>query len=155
MDHMNQVKIVSFFEAFSLISKGATPYNIVSIRNPEESEEIHDVFKKYRDNYHSVFVMSFDDISEPMPGYIMPKEQDIKDVIDWSKGKDNLLVHCSAGISRSAAIAYLIECTRKPPKEAEKILRRSIHFPNMLILEIGSQILGDPNILKVLENHGH
>lgn len=145
------IQICSLLEAYTTISKGKTSCNIVSIRSPEESEEIEQLFNQFKENYNSVFKLLFNDITEPFPGYIMPKEQDIKAVIDWSMDKDNLLVHCSAGISRSSAIAYLIECTRNPPEEALKILNPSIHFPNMLIVEMGAKIMGNPDILKELQ----
>lgn len=154
MKYFKPIQICSLYEAYATIFKEKTSYNIVSIRSPEESEEIEHFFDKYKENYNSVFVRCFDDIYEPIPGYIMPKKQDFKAVLNWSKDKDDLLVHCYAGISRSAAVAYLIECTRKPPDEAVKILNRSLHYPNRLIVEMGANILGNPDILKELEPHG-
>lgn len=151
MTDKHQIKIASLYEVFALISTKKTSYNIVSIQSTEEAEEIQDMFNLYIENFNSVYPVIFDDITEPFSGYTMPNEKDIKDVLEWCRNKDDLLVHCSAGISRSSALAYLIECSRKPPHKAVKILNSSIYLPNRLILEIGSRILDNPDILEIFE----
>lgn len=148
----NPIIIASLYDVYALISTEKNPaLNIVSIRNSGESEEIQDMFDLHRDNFNSLCSVIFDDISEPMAGagYRLPKEKDIEKVLQWAKDKENILVHCSAGISRSSAIAYLIECTRIPPCEAVKILKPGIHYPNRLMVKIGSEILGNPEIYEV------
>lgn len=146
----NQIEIYSLTKVLILIATKKTNYNIVSIRDPEDADEIHQIFKRYKENYQSVFPAIFDDIQFAIKGYTAPDEGKIKDILEWSRNKNNLLVHCNAGISRSSAIAYLIACTQKEPAEAIKVLDPAMHWPNRLIVEIGSKVLGNPEIIQTL-----
>lgn len=51
-------------------------------------------------------VVSFDDVVDERWGMNPPTYEHVKDMIDWGHGKQNLLVHCHAGISRSTATAW-------------------------------------------------
>ena len=77
-----------------------------------------------------------------------PHPEDVKKALDWAEGKDNIIVTCFAGISRSSAIAYLIECSRAyHPRLATAILVPLKHNPNMRIVKQGAEILKDGRIL--------
>ena len=52
------------------------------------------------------------------------------------------IVACKFGVSRSSAIAYLLESQRTSPQEAISILDVNNHYPNELILKFGIEILG-------------
>jgi predicted protein tyrosine phosphatase len=71
---------------------------------------------------------------------------DVKKALEWSKGKDRIVVHCGAGVSRSSSIAYVIACQRLGAKEAVKILDMSIHAPNPLIVSLGAEALNDKSV---------
>ncbi len=73
-----------------------------------------------------------------------PKLEHVKKALEWSKDKDNILVCCHAGISRSSATALLIAVREWGLKEAFHILTPGWHHPNRLILKIGSEILAQP-----------
>ena len=72
-------------------------------------------------------------------------------ILKWSKDKNDILVHCKAGKSRSAAIAYLIECLEKSPEEAIKILDPKFHIPNELIVWHGMKIFDNQKIYEVFQ----
>jgi predicted protein tyrosine phosphatase len=99
-------------------------------------------------NAKSYLWLRFDDIEFSRTGYIAPDKQRIKEALDWAKDKESILVACLAGISRSSAIAYLIQCMREDhPKDALKILAKRIHHPNSLIVKLGAEILEDGRII--------
>jgi predicted protein tyrosine phosphatase len=81
-----------------------------------------------------------------------PTLDKVKECIDWGVDKEDLLVSCAAGISRSSAIAYLIECARSGSPEASiSVLDVRRHRPNQLILCYGSQILGKDIVAPIYE----
>jgi len=75
-----------------------------------------------------------------------PTAKNIADALDWSKGKTELVVACHAGISRSSATAYLIAARALGSEWALDILKKGYHYPNRLIVYIGSKLLKDDKI---------
>jgi predicted protein tyrosine phosphatase len=73
-----------------------------------------------------------------------PTREHVKTALDWSEGKEKLLVACHAGISRSSATALLIAAREWGLKEAFRILLPGWHRPNRLILKYGSELLDMP-----------
>jgi hypothetical protein len=51
-------------------------------------------------------VVSFDDVVDERWGMNPPTYEHVKEMIEWGQGRQNLLVHCHAGISRSTATAW-------------------------------------------------
>jgi len=106
-----------------------------------------------------VIVLLFDDITEEMleiesirKKYHPPTKEDIQKIIDNadeilnSGGK--ILCHCQAGISRSAAAAFILKCIDLGPGNeeiaAEYIIKNnSLIYPNDLMIKIAQEILGD------------
>ena len=80
-----------------------------------------------------------------------PTREHLERILAWVKIRDrrNLLVHCTAGVSRSASVAFLIACTLEPPEVAIKRLDVLKHFPNEHIMKLGSEILDNPRIHEV------
>ena len=65
------------------------------------------------DGWAYVLRLEFDDIDMPEEPFTMFSEQQARDVIEFAKmchgeGVEGILVHCHAGVSRSAAIAKWI-----------------------------------------------
>lgn len=64
----------------------------------------------FKDQHHNVLNIDFDDNEHPIPGapiYAMTEAQ-AKKIVDFYEKNinvDNFIVHCAAGISRSAAVA--------------------------------------------------
>ncbi len=90
--------------------------------------------------------VKFDDIQEAWRGRKLATAKDIRRILEWCKEKDGIVVHCQAGVSRSAAVAYLIECLQTPPQKALGILDPKQHSPNMHIIRLGAKILRNPEI---------
>ena len=103
----------------------------------------------------SQLVLKFDDISQPVEGYILPEEQHIQKALDFAENINNgsLLIHCLAGISRSSAIALAIIAQKLgigKEKQAIKELQRINPYcmPNKLIVWLTDNILKNTNLFK-------
>jgi len=142
------VTIWSLEEITRKISEWPTEFNIVSIRSSDVPPKLYGAFEKHRRNYKNIIVECFDDLTLPRAGLIMPSHEHIQRILMWTKGKDKIAVHCTAGISRSAAVAYLIACQQTSPKKALGLFEPAIHCPNRLILELGVEILKDESVLS-------
>lgn len=94
--------------------------------------------------------IEFDDVEIVRKGALAPTVSDIRNVLEWAREKKKLLVSCSAGVSRSAAIAYLIHCLDKPPKEAIQHLKIGIHDPNKVVIKLGAEVLNNPEVESVI-----
>jgi len=133
--------------AFVEVVKTPNFWSVISIRSPDEKngkEPIDFAKSKCKD----LLILEFDDINKPISGYIEPTKDPLIKAITWAKDKENILVHCHAGISRSSATAYLITCDKlKDPNKAIKILDSKYHWPNILMVKLGSQILNSPAVL--------
>lgn len=90
----------------------------------------------------NALVMEFNDVTWE-DDVAPPKKQHVEQALEWSKDKEDIVVACAAGKSRSAAIAYVIECAHKNPTEAIKIFDPKFHYPNELIVKYGIDILGE------------
>ncbi len=90
--------------------------------------------------------VKFDDIQEAWLERKLATAADIRRILDWCRDKDGIVIHCQAGASRSAAVAYLIECLQTTPKEALGILDTNQHSPNMHIVRLGAKILRNPEV---------
>jgi predicted protein tyrosine phosphatase len=92
--------------------------------------------------------LQFDDFSSPLPGVVLPTADDVRRALDWAAGRERLVVSCHAGVSRSAALAYLVRCREVPPPEAIGILSKVWHNPNELIIRLGASVLEDDGIYE-------
>lgn len=77
---------------------------------------------------------------------VSPKACHIKKFLEFAEGKKNLIIACRAGICRSSATAYLIAAKRVGAIKALETLTPTQHYPNRLIVYIGSRVLKDPDI---------
>jgi predicted protein tyrosine phosphatase len=79
------------------------------------------------------------------PGQIIPEEKDVQAILDWTKDidlkKHKIAVHCTAGISRSSATAYIVACSKMPIKEALGCIDPMWHNPNWRIVGFGADLL--------------
>ena len=148
MKKNTDITIWSLREISALIREKPTDLNIVSIRSTEIPQATYDVFEECRSNYGNIIVEYFDDIQIPQDGFIVPAKEQIMRILKWAMDKEHIAVHCTAGISRSSAIAYLIACHRSSPKQALKILDPMKHSPNRLILHLGMEVLGDKAVMS-------
>jgi len=125
--------------------------NVTPVRYGNVEAQIRTMYDKLdqsSENFASMLVLKFDDCFEKSHGGALATENDVKKALEWAKGKNDILVHCLAGISRSSAMAYIIGCQRMVPGVALKFLNFNIHSPNPLIVWLGSKIIGNPEIAK-------
>lgn len=128
------------------------PSHIISITDPGDAEVELDVAA-------DVLRLAFYDVhaagglvSKLMMGQgngDLPCIDHVEAILDFGRklpAKARVLVHCHAGVSRSAAAAFLLICQRKPGEEAQayEILRvlRPQARPNRLIVKFGDKLLG-------------
>lgn len=94
--------------------------------------------------------LAMNDATEPLPGLILPNEDHVSDLIDFTVSWDRrapILIHCYAGISRSTAAAFVALCILNPHVEEARIaseLRRvsPTAQPNPLLVEIADRLIG-------------
>lgn len=94
--------------------------------------------------------IAVDDIWEPKDGMVLPDPAVVEDLLAFGKtwtGRDPMLVHCWAGVSRSTAAAFILACERKPDVDEAKIagaLRKASASatPNPLMVRLADDILG-------------
>jgi predicted protein tyrosine phosphatase len=131
--------------------------NIISIRDASPNKLNKDLYSIIDDaGLENILVIQFDDLLAPIGGgwakhYTEkpPSEEDITTILEWAKQKmsngKTFVVQCTAGISRSSAVAVLIKCLENPA-EALKVINPIIHSPNRLVLELGEKILNRQNL---------
>jgi predicted protein tyrosine phosphatase len=151
------IRILSHREALPEVISHSKKYNVIFITNPGDPfyrPEMHDLIihaqKALVCQFHDV---EFDREKDNAPywGYIGPTKKDIETIIEFAKNKDDLIVSCHAGVSRSSASAFVIVCSQENPKEALKILDKRRHDPNNLIIKHGSEILGKPEMIDIIQ----
>jgi predicted protein tyrosine phosphatase len=84
-------------------------------------------------------------------GLHYPERGHIEAALDYAKDKQELLIHCAAGVSRSSAVAYLIACSRVGTMEALKVLDSLFHWPNNRVVRLGAEIMGDSEIEQTIK----
>lgn len=95
-----------------------------------------------------VLHLVFDD-TDFEDGKNAPQQHHVEKALEFAKEREDLIVCCHAGISRSAAMAYVIECSRGVhPAMAVGIWNKQRHYPNRRIVHLGAVVLNDTNVDK-------
>lgn len=89
------------------------------------------------------------DICEEIEGCTHPSEAHIRRLLDFGErwnGERPVLVHCMAGVSRSAATGFILACQRNRGREADlaRLMRARGGWvsPNPLMVAIADGLLG-------------
>jgi predicted protein tyrosine phosphatase len=133
------------------------PHRILSIAEPGYRNATPAGFDPERHHH-----LNFDDITEPIPGYLEPSEQHVASIMELAgelTDSDRILVHCQAGISRSSAAALIILATRNPGHEREIARRLRAEgpwfVPNRLMVNIADRLIGrGPTLAAALASMG-
>ena len=148
------ISILSLQECINEITINGTSDSIVSIRSmnmPIKEYEDIDLYKKINDS--KVIIETFDDVERRDKYYKLASKKQVQNILDWSMDKDNIIVHCTAGVSRSSAIAYLIACKKLNDHTlAVDYLNFNLHNPNLYVVQLGAILLGNHNIYHYLVN---
>jgi predicted protein tyrosine phosphatase len=108
-----------------------------------------------------LLVLRFDDVLEGGDGLVLPNEGHIRELLDFDAGgvaEDRLVIHCTAGISRSTAALAILLARRHPDCEDDVFaVIRSIRpqaWPNSLMIGIGDATLGlNGTLVDALSRH--
>jgi len=107
--------------------------------------------------------ISFDDIIEPINGYVAPTAEHVEQMLTFVRGWDRnapLVIHCYAGVSRSTASAFAAACALNPHRDEMEIARKiraasPIASPNRLIVGLADKALKrDGRMLQALDDIG-
>jgi protein-tyrosine phosphatase len=114
---------------------------------PHNISEVDDLFSLCKDYLD----LRFNDVVDKSRSGA-PVIDHVKQALEWIEKHPNemILVACRAGISRSSAIAYLIESKRTNPETAIKALNPKTHYPNALLLRYGRELMGN-EIVRPME----
>lgn len=130
-------------------------FNVISIRDTRPGTNIEKYQAIDRAGIQDIMQVQFDDLwSEEHREYgSLPQGQQIFSVLEWAKKKwqENrkpFIVHCTAGISRSSAVAVLLDAMFRNSKEAVDRFDATKHSPNQMILEIGENYLKTPGLTQ-------
>ena len=141
-----KIRIKNLDDVIELVKAGKNSFSIVSIRSTNIPHEEYEPIDELSKNYNSILAVYFDDVEFPEDPYQMATEDQIRQILDWTKDKDDILVHCTAGVSRSSAVAYLIACSKVGISAAIKVLNYWLHDPNKHVLKLGAIILNDNEV---------
>lgn len=145
-----EIKILKHRKAIPFLVSEPKKWDVLFLSNPDDkygiegSETIVNLAKEYCE-------LLFYDVCFPVGRMGPPTLEDVQKALDFGNGKENLLVTCHGGVSRSSAIAYLIAASRVGGQRALDILDPNIHEPNSLIIKYGEQILGLP-VMELVDN---
>src|SRR4051812_37453057 len=111
--------------------------NVAQVQRPPTIEEVNHL------------VISMDDINEEAEGFTAPKEDHVRQVLDFVRRWDRaapMVVHCYAGISRSTASAFAAACALNPTRSEASIARQirgasPFAWPNRLIVTHADRLL--------------
>ncbi len=93
--------------------------------------------------------LSFNDISEPVDGFVLPAKRDVGMFVDFVRNWDKaspMVIHCWAGISRSTAGAFIGQCVLHPDEDefiiAERLRKASPSAtPNRMMVGLADSYL--------------
>lgn len=143
---MFKVKVVELDMA-EIILSGHYPYYkpTRTLSLVDNSTYMNENFQPVNDSHMILYV---DDLTLPRPGYTLPEMSHVEKGLahfDGLTDVDCVLIHCHAGVSRSAAMAVLLYVKYGvPPADAitKVYVDRDCIWPNDLIIEMGDQLLG-------------
>jgi predicted protein tyrosine phosphatase len=142
-----KIQIAGHREAARLVEDAPGQFDVVFITSPHDPYAVAGS-DTIAGRARSFLMLQFDDIEGPADGYVHPHPLHVKEVLVWTGDKDNLLVSCQMGISRSSAMAVIIMASRSSLVDALAILQPEVHRPNPLLIEIGEAVLGKPGLVE-------
>ncbi len=122
-----------------------SPSHVISILNPGAYMKTPKGVKS-RDHFR----VEFDDVDVCNPWDKYPTQNHMEQILEFGREHlrkgDPVLVHCTAGVSRSPAAALILAAslTKLSMPELVKVLREKAPYsrPNWLMVELGEKLLG-------------
>jgi predicted protein tyrosine phosphatase len=140
--------IKSHNEAIRFINNNQGKWNVILFTNPDDPfyrSDLNDLITHSKNS----LVLKFYDLEFPREGYQLPEKHHVEEMLKWAEDKDDIVCSCHAGVSRSSAAAYLIQC-KKDPQKALEVLDRDRHFPNPILIKLGAEVLNRHEIVNSL-----
>lgn len=119
-------------------------------------------------NHPDHLIVEFDDVVDSHWGMKPPTFENVREMISWGHGRENILVHCHAGISRSTSTAwgvaisngwdaeeaYITLRNNHPSSEYSGMKYRRSFCPNELIISYLEKLFGfkKEELLRIHEN---
>jgi predicted protein tyrosine phosphatase len=108
-----------------------------------------------------VLTLRFDDVLASAGGYRPPESDDIERLLAFDRDHragDTLVIHCTAGISRSTAAFAILIAQQEPGAEAAAFAQlRAIRpkaWPNSLMIALADELLGaQGKLVRELREH--
>lgn len=127
--------------------------NLIFITDPE-APYFYPETRAVVDGSKNKLVLKFTDAEKEEPPFIvtLPTREQVEQAVHFAEGKDDLVVSCGAGISRSGGMALVIAAAREGPTKAFAILDHNIHWPNLLVVQFGADIIGHPELLDMAKD---
>jgi predicted protein tyrosine phosphatase len=140
-----EIHIFSHDHAWKFARRAPKQYDVIIVSNRADDYplDLHEVC-------NDVLKLTFHDVDHDESPYRMPQLEDVQRGLEWARGRSKIISACQAGISRSSALAFLCklqECG--DVQEAATVWRMGYHWPNKRIIELGAQLLQQPQALDV------
>jgi len=167
---MSKIIIASHDETVDLLDNNEYNEKVTAIVSiSDHSKASPSVVRRCQEKKDKVVLtLHFDDMEREMldnprcSGWEPPQMKHIQAIISRSKEILNsggwILCHCQAGISRSAAAAFILKCIELGPGKEEEALgilvkSRDYISPNKWMVEMAQEILGDEwDLIDALKN---
>jgi predicted protein tyrosine phosphatase len=134
---------ISSFSTWLKHGEAINPGRVVSIMGPETVVATPEWLPSA---FH--LRLGFDDVISSSEGYTAPSRRHMAELIEFAKAwteAEPMLVHCMAGISRSAAAALIVAASRRPGREVElaRRLRQAGPWliPNEMMVMLADDLL--------------
>lgn len=152
-----QIKVESLTKAKSLIAQD-WPTHIISIVNDAGPDFPASLIDRQHDDH---YIFNFHDVEDrESSDYVVPTRKDIQEILEISSmvpPEGRLLVHCTAGKSRSTAMAIgILIQSGKSPQEAFDFVKtlQPAMFPNRLMIEYVDDYLRlDGQLITVVKTY--
>ena len=149
------IKILSRTKILDICGANPNKFDTItiveSVLNLYDSNRIEQIQWLSKSN----LTLTFDDVTSALKygtiEYMLAKKEDVVAAIEFARDKDELLVACAAGVSRSSAIAYIMLRTKHSVEDSIAQLNFNKHWPNNHILKLGEDIIGLPLRMEIGE----
>jgi predicted protein tyrosine phosphatase len=147
--------LVTPLSALPNMLRAYQPSHLISLLSPDYLSHAPNDFPAGRH-----LRLGLHDIAEPEAGKLAPQEAHIVELLAFAEGWDGkqpMIVHCWAGVSRSMAAAYVVLCARGAKSGiAQEIRARAPHaYPNRAIVRLADSVLGrQGTMIKAVEDMG-
>ncbi len=152
------IQIMSRKELYEAVTANPNKLAVIMIIDPKEGQSLREGEAASQSRIESEklihlikpllgehLILSFFDLEYVLPGFEkLATKDEIAEALKFAEGKEDLIVACAAGISRSSALAYVIARSTMFRSDAMAILNPARHWPNRHILRLGEELVKRP-----------